>query len=84
MCTPNVITRGRNGQRFFLALGITQVNNNAKQPNASPDVSQRNMVALGNFRVGFALIHVHFISFVHFFPALLPNANAVSGGLRPG
>ena len=35
----------------------------------------------GNFHVGFMLVHVHLILFMHFFPELLDNTNVVSGGI---
>ena len=54
----------------------------ANQSNASPNASQWNMVMLGNIRVGFVLGMSMSCCLSPFPPALLPNVNAVSGGIR--
>ena len=51
-------------------------------PIANPNTSRWNMVTMGNIPVGVRAEHVNFLLFVSFPPALLPNANVVSGGIR--
>ena len=50
-------------------------------PNATPNTSRWNIVAFGNIRVGFTLGMSISRCLFPFLPVLLPNANAVSGGI---